>query len=75
MGTDEPKIGDVVIYHAYGTPGGEFPVGEKRAAIVTAVNGVDDVSLCVLNPTGLFFNLHCKCGYGNAIGGHWNHKD
>lgn len=59
-----PSIGDIVHYVSYGTPGGEHK-SECRAAIVTAVGsgtvagGVgaeNDVSLCVLNPTGQFFN-------------------
>jgi hypothetical protein len=32
-----PKVGDDIIYYAYGTPGGEFPVGVPRAAKVTEV--------------------------------------
>ena len=59
-----PTIGRIVHYVAYGTPGGEYQP-EHRAAIITAV-GVhpedqvrreDTVSLCVLNPTGMFFNV------------------
>jgi hypothetical protein len=61
-------VGRVVHYVAYGTPGGEFPSGKCRAAIVTDVGGhianavIDadgtptTISLCVLNPTGLYFN-------------------
>lgn len=56
----QPSVGRVAHYVSYGTPGGEY-VSECRAAIITeAVTsevGVDwPVSLCVLNPTGLFFN-------------------
>lgn len=52
----KPTIGRIVHYQAYGTPGGEFKP-EPRAAIVTQV-GEDGttVGLCVLNPTGMFFN-------------------
>jgi hypothetical protein len=67
-----PSVGRVVHYVAYGTPGGEFPAGVCRAAMITAVGpleypgedpSADNVahptaSLCVLNPTGLFFNPH-----------------
>jgi hypothetical protein len=62
------KIGDVVHYVSYGTPGGEYP-SVCRAAIITEVMPVgtiaatpfddvrpDTVGLCVLNPTGVFFN-------------------
>ncbi len=54
---DGLQIGRMVHYVAYGTPGGEFPAGVHRAAIVTEI--VDEekgiVSLCVINPTGMFF--------------------
>lgn len=48
--------GRIVYYIAYGTPGGEYPAGVKRAAVVTEVeHDQSSVGLCVLNPTGLFF--------------------
>lgn len=56
-----PSIGRVVHYQSYGTPGGEY-LPQPRAAIITTVhvdpiNGSHDVvGLCVLNPTGMFFN-------------------
>ncbi|WP_205683909.1 hypothetical protein [Cryobacterium aureum] len=59
-----PSIGRTVHYHVKGAPGGEYPGGEyypePRAAIITAVHDSDEdgnpfVSLCVLNPTGMFF--------------------
>lgn len=59
-----PTVGRIVHYHSYGSPGGEFkPL--PRAAIVTEVgwdgDGLDDtiVGLCVLNPTGQYFNRRC----------------
>lgn len=69
-----PSVGRMVHYVAYGTPGGEFPAGVCRAAVVTEVESLDAqvgretakgpwlsargpvVGLCVMNPTGLFFN-------------------
>ena len=55
----KPSIGRIVHYVSYGTPGGEYGK-ECRAAIVTEVpEGVGNpqtVGLCVLNPTGQFFN-------------------
>lgn len=55
-----PTVGRVVHYIAYGTPGGEFPAGVRRAAIITEVdepgNPESPVGLCVLNPTGQYFN-------------------
>lgn len=59
-----PSVGRIVHYQSYGTPGGEY-LPEPRAAIITAIKGCDadlgepgcpHVSLCVLNPTGQFFN-------------------
>lgn len=55
----KPSVGRVVHYVAYGTPGGEFPAGVCRAAVVTEVGAPekpDLASVCVLNPTGFFFN-------------------
>lgn len=65
----KPTIGRIVHYVSYGTPGGEF-LPEHRAAIVTAVH-LDDhgssggelqpsLDLCVLNPTGIFFNQRVR---------------
>ena len=58
-----PSVGRTVHYQAYGTPGGEFP-SVPRAAIITEVtdpnNPASDVGLCVLNPTGQFFNRNVK---------------
>jgi len=57
-----PSVGRAVHYVAYGTPGGEFPEGVCRAAIITEVEGPGYVpadgraGVCVLNPTGMFFN-------------------
>ena len=49
------SVGRIVHYVAYGTPGGEYAAGAHRAAIITAVGEDYLVSLCILNPTGLFF--------------------
>ncbi|GIM88889.1 hypothetical protein [Paractinoplanes toevensis] len=60
----KPSVGRVVHYVSYGTPGGEY-ASECRAAIVTEIpelvgstanNKSYVVGLCVLNPTGMFFN-------------------
>ncbi|WP_198414256.1 hypothetical protein [Cryobacterium cryoconiti] len=55
-----PSIGRNVHYQSHGTPGGEY-LPAPRAAIITEVttpldNEFPAVSLCVLNPTGMFFN-------------------
>ena len=57
----EPSAGLIVHYVSYGTPGGEYR-SECRAAVVTEVDairqmdGSQSVGLCVLNPSGMFFN-------------------
>jgi hypothetical protein len=56
MTEQQPSIGRNVHYVAYGTPGGEFPAGAHRAAIITQVHEGGVVGLAVLNPTGLFFH-------------------
>jgi hypothetical protein len=73
----KPSVGRMVHYVSYGTPGGEY-TSECRAAIITAVEGTsatehhgDMVSLCVLNPTGQFFNQHVMQGDAND-GGTWH---
>lgn len=54
---DKPSVGRIVHYVAYGTPAGEFPAGVCRAAVVTEVDtGGLVIGICVLNPTGQFFN-------------------
>lgn len=55
----QPSVGRMVHYVSYGLPGGEFPAGICRAAIITqvlTVDGLERAGLCVLNPTGIFFN-------------------
>jgi hypothetical protein len=55
MSEQTPTVGRIVHYVSYGTPGGEY-TSECRAAIITETNTSDTVGLCVLNPTGQFFN-------------------
>lgn len=64
----KPTIGRIVHYKSYGTPKGEFKP-EDRAAVITGVVDEETVHLCILNPTGLFFNLNVKQGDGP---GQWN---
>lgn len=75
-----PRVGDLVHYVSYGTPGGEY-TSECRAAIVAAVPGPDDpdsrnlarpVDLCVLNPSGLFFNRCTEDDRETPAGGTWH---
>lgn len=59
--TQQPSVGRIVHYVSYGTPPGPDGLqafeSKCRAAIVTEVGVAPDaVGLCVLNPTGQFFN-------------------
>lgn len=82
----KPSIGRIVHYTAFGTPGGEFPAGVCRAAIVTEAHtdGPESpdfiLGLCVLNPTGQYFNRGTKqdkrggspdCSGGTPGTWHW----
>lgn len=81
----KPSVGRVVHYVAYGTPGGEFPAGVCRAAMITEVDPprgnpgepdvpleIDSVGICVLNPTGLFFNRHIPHDEAGKRPGSWH---
>jgi hypothetical protein len=81
----KPSVGRIVHYVSYGAPGGEYQ-SECRAAIITAVDEyqnpegdefIGHVDLCVLNPTGLFFNrgVHHRDAdieTGSYRGGTWH---
>ncbi|MFZ3595024.1 hypothetical protein [Streptomyces sp. BH104] len=74
MGSLRPAPGRVVNYVSHGTPpredGSQAHPSKTRVAIITEVHGVVEpaasdpdvqrweVSLCVINPTGLFFDQH-----------------
>jgi hypothetical protein len=64
----QPTVGRMVYYKSYGSPNGEF-LSEDRAAVVTAVHENNAVSLCVMNPSGLFFNLMVHQG---SEAGQWD---
>lgn len=51
----EPRIAQLVHYVSYGTPGGEY-ASQCRAAVVAERLSDDEATLCVLNPSGIFFN-------------------
>lgn len=79
-----PSVGRIVHYVAYGTPGGEYAAGAHRAAIVTdVVSAIDQesgdavCSLCVMNPTGLFFNTGIYADQIDKKPGtwHWPERD
>ncbi|MFF2383780.1 hypothetical protein [Streptomyces sp. NPDC058108] len=68
----KPSVGRIVHYVSYGTPGGEYSSQCRAAIVTGVPEGalpvVDDahaeewdsdaavVDLCVLNPSGVFFN-------------------
>ena len=75
----KPTIGRIVHYQSYGTPGGEY-LPEPRAAVITEVGHAqllpgaeltEVVGLCVLNPTGQFFNQRVPFA-DVPTPGHWN---
>jgi hypothetical protein len=69
---ETPSVGRIVHYVSYGTPGGEFPPRICRAAIVTEVGADNQLSLCVLNPTGMFFNEFVEWDPSGVRGGTWH---
>jgi hypothetical protein len=68
----KPSVGRVVHYVSYGTPGGEYK-SECRAAVVTEVSRnaelPDVISLCVLNPEGIFLNRGVAYHEGDQVPG------
>lgn len=67
-----PTVGRVVYYKSHGSPDGKYKP-ENRAAIITEVPFSDSaperVSLCVLNPEGMYFNRNVLQG---DKGGEWD---
>ncbi|QKY79393.1 hypothetical protein SEA_JODELIE19_1 [Gordonia phage Jodelie19] len=80
MTNPKPTVGRIVHYQSYGTPGGEY-LPEARAAVITTVYtdklpemadpSKTHVGLCVLNPTGMFFNQLVPFAEVPTPG-HWN---
>jgi hypothetical protein len=79
----KPSVGRIVHYQSYGTPNGEYN-SHARAAVITGVTPVTGsiaegtpeeaqyvVALCILNPTGQFFNTDVKYSV-EPLPGCWN---
>ena len=71
MGELKVSIGRVVLYHRYGTPGGEH-LAEPSPAIVTKVLNEEtgECQLFVMNPNGVYFNA--TPFYPEPKAGHWS---
>lgn len=84
MADQAPSVGRIVHYKSYGTPGGEFEPA-CRAAVITEVpfdvpdgygsadvNDGTIVNLCVLNPSGMFFDQCLEYDETGSRGGTWH---
>jgi hypothetical protein len=65
-----PTINRMVHYVSYGSADGRYE-STCRAAIVTEVR-TEDVGLCVLNPTGIFFDRQVRQSEDEHKGGTWH---
>lgn len=68
---DIPTIGRIVHYQSFGTPNGEYSSTCRAAVVADVYQETTEVSLVVLNPTGMFFNqgvLHDE----DKAGGTWH---
>lgn len=77
----QPAIGRIVHYVSHGTPvqadGNQVYTSQCRAAIITEISGASResgtcVALCVLNPTGQFFDTHICQDEDTRAGGTWH---
>lgn len=73
----QPSVGRVVHYVSRGSADGAFP-SVCRAAVVTEIEpglpGIDPdrVGLCVLNPSGMFFDQGIRQNEDAKPGGTWH---
>lgn len=77
MADQKPSVGRVVHYQSHGSPNGQHK-SEPRAAIITRTypdtafpSDPVTVDLCVLNPTGMYFD-HRTPFSETPKAGHWN---
>lgn len=67
-----PTIGSIVHYQAHGSRDGTFG-SVPRAAVVTEVFSNTCVSLCVLNPAGMYFSQSVELDASESPrGGTWH---
>jgi hypothetical protein len=66
----QPSVGRIVHYQSHGSPNGQHK-SEPRAAVVTEVYPDTGVGLCVLNPTGMYFDRNVPFAE-TPTPGHWN---
>lgn len=73
--TPTPSIGRIVHYMARGSADGVFPP-TCRAAVITdldkTVLDLEYVSLCVLNPSGIFFDQQIAHDEDRKTPGSWH---
>lgn len=67
-----PSVGRIVHYVSRGSADGKYQP-ECRAAIVTDAGDGFSISVCVLNPQGMFFDvLVPQAENGRVTGGTWH---
>jgi hypothetical protein len=81
-GQPVPSVGRIVHYVSHGTPpradGSQAYASECRAAVITEISAISPsgepqpVGLCVLNPTGEFFNRGVVQDEVDHSGGSWH---
>ncbi len=69
--SQKPTVGRSVHYQAHGSPDGTHKPA-PRAATITEVISDTEVGLCVMNPTGLFFNRSHLDESETPKGGTWH---
>jgi hypothetical protein len=68
----KPTVCRAVHYVAFGSPGGEYPSGAHRAAVITAVTDRGEVSLAVFHPAGLQFVANVPEDQAAQLLGSWH---